>query len=142
MTLILHPLGSGSGGREGRACLFDPSYLSLADYHLRPISRLFSITFRLLASNWLCFQRHSRFFTEFSTAILCFHRHSRIVPLIRRNSLSCLSGDDRLLVSVATSLLEGSPPRLAQSRRWVGTGSTIAPVCSRQGVPHSATLQL
>ena len=29
-------------------------------------------------AKYVCFQRHSRFGTQFSTVVLCFHRHPRI----------------------------------------------------------------
>jgi hypothetical protein len=38
MTLLLHPLGSGSVDREGLASLLAPTYLPLAGYHSPPIN--------------------------------------------------------------------------------------------------------
>jgi len=44
-------------------------HLRPTTYHLPP---LFSTTFLDIAGNYVCFQQHSRFASEFSTAVLCF----------------------------------------------------------------------
>ena|SRR5208337_2174632 len=57
-----------------------------AGYSLPHINPFFSIIFLLSAPNYLCFQVHSRFAPEFSTATPCFHRDSRFGRSILKNS--------------------------------------------------------
>ena len=54
--------------KKAPLCLL-PAWFRLESIGLSPLS---SCTFPLSTSNYMCFQQHSRFASDFSTAVLCF----------------------------------------------------------------------
>ncbi len=87
------------------------------------LSPLSSYTFPLSTPNSMCFQRHSRFAVDFSTAVLCFQQHSCV---------------DRSIFEVTTPAHGQSPQTKCRFRRPADVRHPGVIVLGTGSSPHIA----